>query len=77
MNKQTHKNGQQNLMSKNFIQISVSLYLKAKRVPFSASRSCLAEKMAKFKMSIQLNLNTFYKHFSKTNDNTKKKSNTN
>ena len=31
MNGQTHKNGQQNLILKNFIRISVSLCLKAKR----------------------------------------------
>ena len=39
----------------------------------SASRSYLAEHMAKFKMSIQLNLCTFYKHFSQTNENTKRR----
>ena len=38
MNEQTHKNGQHNLLSKNFIQISISLCLKAKRVPFIAHR---------------------------------------
>ena len=34
MNEQTHKNGQQNLL-KNVIQISVSLCLKAKRLPLA------------------------------------------
>ena len=58
---------------KHFIQISVSLCLKAKRT-ISVSRSCLAKHMAKFKMSIQLNLSTFYKHFSQTNKNTNKRS---
>ena len=33
-----HKTGQQNLLLKNFIQISISLCLKAKRVPFIAHR---------------------------------------
>ena len=71
MNEQTRKNGQQNLL-KIAIQISVTLCLKAKSVPFT--RSCLAEHMAKFKMSIWLNLSTFYKDFTKTNKNTKRKS---
>ena len=77
MNEQTHENEQQNLLLKNFIQISVSLCFKSKTRTISASRSFLTVHMAKFKMSIQLNLNTFYKHFSQTNENTKKKSITN
>ena len=43
----------------------------------STSGCCLAEHMTKFKMSIQLNFSTFYKHFSQTNENAKKKSITN
>ena len=35
----THKNGQQNLLLKNFIQISVSLCLKAKRLPLAHRRA--------------------------------------
>ena len=35
MNEQTDKNGQQNILLKNFIQVSVSLCLKAKRVPLA------------------------------------------
>ena len=46
---------------------------KSKTRTIIASRSCLAEHMAKFKTSIQLNFRTFYKHFSQTNENTHKK----
>ena len=35
MNEQTQKSGKQNLILKNFIQASVSLCLKAKRVPLA------------------------------------------
>ena len=35
MNEQTHKNGQQNIPLKNFAQMSVSLCLKAKRIPLA------------------------------------------
>ena len=58
MNEQTHKNGQQNLLLKNFIQISISLCLKAKRTPLATlayrvrSYRYLAKHMVKFKMSI-------------------------
>ena len=50
---------------------------KSKTCTISAPRSCprekkFTERMVKFKMSIRLNLSTFYKHFSKTNKNTKK-----
>ena len=42
-----------------------------------SSKAKLVEHMAKFKISIQLNLSTFNKHFSKTNENTNSKSITN
>ena len=49
---------------KNFIQRSVSLRLKVKRVPLAQlGSSCLAEHMAKFKMSIRVNLSTFLNIF--------------
>ena len=35
MNEETDKNGQQNILLKDFIQISVSLCLKSKRVPLA------------------------------------------
>ena len=47
---------------------------KSKTRTISAWRSCLAEHMAKFRMSIRLNLSTYYKQFSQTNESTKKKS---
>ena len=53
MNEQTHKNGQHSLLLKNFTQISISLRLKAKRVPFIEHRGRAVSSM-KFKKLIQL-----------------------
>ena len=71
MKKQT-KMDSKFLLLNSFSQISLSFMFCSKTRPISASRSCLAEHMAKFKMSIRLNLSTFYEHCSQTNENTKK-----
>ena len=79
MNKQTDKNGQQNILLKNVIQASVILCLKAKRVPLAHRGAVWLStwRNSRCQSVIQLTLYAFYKHFSETNENTKKKSTTN